>query len=60
MKKWKWLVIISIAIFLIKNIAHYGIIVYQNQDFNQMFGFILGLIGFGYIYYLLSKLFLQA
>jgi hypothetical protein len=60
MKKWKWLTIIVIGIFLVKNIGHYGIIVYQNQNFNQMFGFSLGLIVFGYIYYLISKLFLQS
>lgn len=59
MKKWKWLLIISIGLFLIKNVTHYGIIVYQNQDFNQIFGFSLGLIAVGYTYYSLSKLFLN-
>lgn len=59
MKKWKWLLVISLALFLIKNVIHYGIIVYQNQNFNQIFGFSLGLIVFGYTYYSLSKLFLN-
>lgn len=59
MKKWKWLVIILFGIFLLKNIIHYGIIVYENQNFNQVFGFVAGLIATGYGYYSLSKLFLN-
>ena len=57
--KWKWLLIILIAIFLIKNIVHYGIIICQNHDFNQIFVFGSAMIVLGYLYIFFSKMFLN-
>lgn len=57
--KWKWLVIIAIAVYLIKNAVHYAIIIIENNDFNQLFGFFLGLFTIGYLYYSLAKMWLN-
>lgn len=59
MKKWKWLLVIIVGLFLIKNIIHFGIIIYQNQDFNQMFFTCVGIALIGYLYFTLSKIFLN-
>lgn len=60
MKKWKWLAIILIGVFFVKNAIHYGTIVYQNQNFNQIFGFVTILTIIGFIYVHISKIILNS